>query len=167
MSIPKIDGSRFWNPYEGVKAGADLIKFMRGCIESDALVVPGRSKQQACAYLSSIERHVKATVPKLKALMGEWGSVRAGRKVSAHPIFLNEQEREVLRQLRLRVEELRITIEQSSGQMKLFDLAISYPTAEIEFTPESYFDFVFRSLDEILASAKDGKVIGPVENQSW
>jgi hypothetical protein len=56
----------------------------------------------------------------------------------------------------------------SPGKWRLEDLAIGYPqrAVEIVFSPQSYFEFALRSLDEILTDiAAVGTLSGPKVGQ--
>jgi hypothetical protein len=49
-------------------------------------------------------------------------------------------------------------------KFRLANLAINYPRGTVRFTEESYFSFIFRSLDETERWIETGRMIPPPSN---
>jgi hypothetical protein len=163
----KIDGATFWSPYEGLGCAGDLIKLMRCWVEADQVTVPDKSKAEAMRDLRELEQGAQAARVRVKAAMQEWNIVRSRRWRAPSPIYLGANDLQVLNNLQRQIEAIRTAIANSGGKALLTNLVIDYPSAEIRFSTESYFDFIRRSIDESLRLGFDGKLLGPREDQSW
>jgi hypothetical protein len=168
MFISKtIDGKAFWNPYEGLAVGANLMKLMRDWLESGRVTSANGTKQEACKTLASLERQSRAVRPLVKEAMHEWYKAKTGKQMSARPIKVRHSDGQALAKLREQLSLVKTQFTESNGSLRLEDLAISYPAkgVEIKFTAESYFDFALRSADEVLEMANSGLLAGPADGQ--
>jgi hypothetical protein len=164
---PIIDGSTFWNPYEGLGWAADLIKLARSWIEAGVADPSRGTKEEVCASWERMEAATRAIRPHVKAAYQEWVRFRVGKTHAARPVFLRKEDGRVLRTLREQVLCIRATMAIANGAIRLPEAVIEYPKAEVRFTQESYFDFVLRSIDEVVGLEKGGKLNGPASGQRW
>jgi len=167
MEKSYVDGSSFWNPYEGLGAGANLIKLSHNWLKDGILQPALGSADDPVKALNHLEASVRALRPKVKFAMEECHQVQSKRKLEATPVQLSKDEVQVLHGLQQQVAQFRQMIANSSGKFAIGNLEIVYPSATIKFTTESYFDFVNRSIDETLILSKTGFLVGPSPNQSY
>jgi len=98
MDMRKIDGGSFWNPAEGLVCSANLVKLMRGWIQSDAARPARGTKAETCKALAELEGGVRAVRPLIKAAMQEWYAAKTDKTRIARPIRLSEIDKLTLAQ---------------------------------------------------------------------
>ena len=170
MSEKKIiDGERFWNPKEGLEAGVHVIQLMRRYIADGVITPVPLTKADVVKALQRLEVDVTAAVPAARIALQDWIFARTGRVAPPRPLRLTKREIQSLKELQGQIPHVLISIEQSKGGFRLGDLAIEYPKAEIRFySHKSYFDFIMRSIDEVIAAAcGDGMLLGPQGDQLY
>lgn len=160
-----IDGSKFWNPYEGLGVAADLIKLTYNWVQDGVVKASPDSDINPVQGLRSLEIRVRELRPKVKFAVQEWIFVRVGQKSEATPVQIKPAELEVLHAVQHQIERIEQMIADSAGGLRMDNLAIEYPTAEIQFSTNDYFNFVRRSIGELIGMARVGKVAGPSLDQ--
>ena len=162
-----VNGERFWNPKEGLECGIEIIRLFRTQL-ADGLIAPapGSGANPGKAF-RQLEVGLRGTIPKVKLAVQECLLAKMGRGSRPKPLRLAEAEAKFIKGLHEEIPQIRIGIEKSKGAYRLEDLTIEFPKAEVRFTTKSYFEFIMRSAEEVLAASADGMLLGLSPDQIY
>lgn len=135
-----IDGSKWSNPYEGLKGADTVLHLFRSWVEEgfvrDRSATPGETEH--------LQRFIRGIKPTVKAALET--AQRNGDEF--HITSLTETEIEFLKRVRQVVRNIR---QQSSGEATFGRIVIDCPNGEVHFTPDQYYDFIDRSFEALLS----------------
>jgi hypothetical protein len=161
-----VNGEQFWNPKEGIECGIKIIQLIRAKLADGELEPAPGSHANPVEGLRRLESGVNAALPKIKLAVQECLLATAGFGARQKPLRLGEVDVQFLRLLKEQIALTRPTIG-SKGSFRLADLAIEFAAGEVRFSTKTYFDFIARSVDEVLdAASTDGMLRGPTAGQS-
>lgn len=156
-----LDGRLFWAPHEGLTAACNLLRLSHCHLECGVIEFSDCSKPVALRMFSHLTVLLQSLRNRFTDYIGADYRFQAGRSNAKPKAKLLPQDAATLAQVRTHAEFCR------SRSLKLTKLAIDYPKVTVVFTSESYYDFIFRSLDAADHWVRTGELMRPRADQRY
>ena len=161
----RIDAAKFWDPFIGLGCGVNVIRILKSGIEAGKVKPRTESIKNSVDALQSLEDGVWQMRPKVKTAMEQWSLVRVGKQRNVRPVTLTAAEVQLLKSFKNKILSAQALSAKMVGRIKFWFSEIRCPNAVVVFTEQSYFGFITRSIDEVLAMASRGVLGGPGKGQ--
>jgi hypothetical protein len=143
----------------------NVIRILKSGIEAGKVKPRTESIKNSVDALQSLEDGVWQIRPKVKTAMEEWSLVRVGKQRNVRPVTLTAAEVQLLKSFKNKILSAQALSAKMVGRIKFWFSEIRCPNAVVLFTEQSYFGFISRSIDEVLAMASRGVLGGPGKGQ--
>ena len=156
----KTDGSDFWAPWEGLTCAINVLRLVRSYVEDGHAKPLDCSRDRALRHLAGLVKRSKSL--QVRVLQHCRDNFRFGLPIvpaaGVRRMDVRSQgDAHLLCEVRRHMEQYQ----RACLHDKMFryrKLTIDYPLGTVEFTEESYFAFILRSLDQIQRWIETGRM---------